>query len=177
MELLVYGIAIGCAISVAVSLVAWIPPIRRMGQHSTRARKGLIFGLRLLAGISFWLLVAYGVAQATLIFSATGVGDDFASNHANFVYAEEVRQHWAVIRRETWLRTALPLPLRGTCFTGNDTACRWADQVGAGWTSDLWLDQLLALLISFGFPALLSGTLAWHATRRGLVAGPAPETR
>lgn len=173
MELLVSGIVLGCMIGATVALIAWIPPIRRMGQDSPRARKGIIFGLGILAGIPTWLLVAYVGAEVTLIFSWTGVGDDFDNNQPSLIYPDEERQNWDVIRREIWLRSVAPPPLRKPCFTGNEIGCRWADRLmsfenedSVGRMSDLaeWLSWSVLLIGFGGCPAIASGGLAWYAT-------------
>jgi hypothetical protein len=73
-----------------------------------------------------------------------------------------------VIRLKLWLHLVVSPFLLGPCFTGHDTACRWADQFNAGWRDDwgAWRNYLLVLLISFGFPAILSRALAWYAARQ-----------
>jgi hypothetical protein len=156
-----------------------------MGQDNPRARKGIVSGLGILAGIPTWLLVAYVGAEVTLIFSWTGVGDDFVNNQSSLIYPEEELQNWDVIRREVWLRSLVPPPLRAPCFTGNEIGCQWADRLGfggkdsVGWTSGsaMWLDYWLVLLIGFGFSAIVSGALVWYATRKKRVSTLGPEAQ
>jgi hypothetical protein len=184
MELLISMLAIGSALGAAVSLLAWIPPLRRMGQGSAPARTGIVVSVGSVAGMLGWLLVAYVGAQVVLVFSGTGVGDDFVNNQSYLVYDEDVLQNWDVIRRELWLRSLVPPPLRASCLTRLAIACQWADRLGgaigdaAGGTASLaaWRVYVFGLLIGFGCPALVSGILAGYATRRKRVALSEPNT-
>jgi hypothetical protein len=154
---MVVFILVGAVLGGLISLVAFLPSIRRLGRSS--------WGWHWMVALMFGLMpfALFGGA-----WTRAGAQSDYDLSSV-FIWPFDTPDLVDVAddRRETlltelWARAVVPPPLQGHCFTGDAEVCALANvRAGAGdWRSYFggW-----GVAVALG---LASGGLAWRHTRK-----------
>lgn len=111
-------------VGVLFSLPMLWPPLRRIGQRSAKARK---------IGIAFCALLAF--------VSGLAVGKCLAAldPYSTTAYPPSVLRapSSAAIISELVIRGMIPPPLRGSCYSQDQSVCQWADGAIMGWEYEI----------------------------------------
>ena len=149
-------------IGVLLSLLALLPPLRRLGRRSVRAKAVVIDACALLA-----LAVTFGLGTRLFAGAMVAVVTQAEASWRDRVpkgsELERQLQGWdenrRVILNELWLRQMAP-PARGSpCYTRQLAVCELMGELGVFGTST-W--GTYALFVGLGVvSALVGGVLAW----------------
>ncbi len=154
-------------IGALLSLLALLPPLRRLGRRSVRAKAGIIDACALLA-----LAVTFGLGTRLFAGAMVAVVTRAEANWRDRVPEgsdlERQIQGWdenrRVILNELWLRQMAP-PARGSrCYTRQLAVCELMGELGVFGTST-WGTYALFVGLSV-MSALVGGVLAWLFLRR-----------
>jgi hypothetical protein len=151
-----------------VSLLALLPPVRRLSSSGVQARARIIGVCALLA-----LVIAFGLATrlfaGAMVAYITDVEAGWRDHVPEGSDLEKQLLAWdediGVILNELWLRQMAP-PASGTpCYTRQFAVCELMGEMGVFGTST-WGSY--ALFVGLGaVSALVAGALAWLFLRRG----------
>jgi hypothetical protein len=150
-------------LGILVALPVLIPPLRRLGRRSARARRVTILAFGLLSLMMGFALWTRSIAELIYAFNRPFV----LSNTLESPEPTEYRENRRAIVNEIWMRRVVPPPWRRSCYTSQETVCHLADYVAPAAEMDTssWAGYLHILGVNL-ISALTSGAFVWLFTRQ-----------
>ena len=150
-------IVVAIPVGALVALPALLLPIQRLGQSRVPARRAVIFIWGLVA-----FVVAFGASTRLVATVSAAFYGPVLLNMRDSALTPAEQSTKAAVINEVWIREMAPPLMRGVCYTGQETACRMADQAvsRAGTEKAKWEMYVTELVFAF-VSALTSGALVW----------------
>lgn len=147
----------------AISLIVLLPPLRRLGRNTPKARMIEITVLGLLSFSIAFLVYSWVGAEIVYIFGMmTGPSYDQVSPSCEPLAVDGKVK----VVQELWVRSIVPPPMQSSCYTNQVEVCEFADRIaGPKHGHRDWSDYL----ISVGWcliQAFVSGVSTWFFTRK-----------
>ena len=151
-------------IGALVSLLALLPPVRKVALRSLAARIAAILILGLLSLVLAFGLLTRLMAEAVYAFGTVVIVDTFNSQTSTVVWPYDINK--PAIVNELWIRLLVPPPFRQACYTNEATMCALVNDILPATSAD-WSWKGYLVNYAAGFVSVVTSTgLVWLFTRQ-----------